>query len=110
MWALFILFATIANARTLEQLHLSDLFAFDKPIHMILFGVQAYLLMRVAKSFSWFKKYVLVACSISMLYGGITELMQALITTTRFFDYMDLLANTLGCIMVYAIWHKHDKD
>ncbi len=52
LWAMFILFATIANVSTLHKLHLSDLFAFDKPIHMTLFGVQALLLIKARFKFA----------------------------------------------------------
>lgn len=100
-WAMFILFATIANVSTLTQLKLSDLFAFDKPIHMMLFGIQAILLIRIKSAPT--TRWILYCCLASLAYGILTELLQAWLTTTRYFDYMDMVANFIGCILVY-VW------
>lgn len=99
VWAMFILFATIANVQTLEALRLSDLFAFDKPIHMMLFGTQAWLIYRSKKQAG--NTFLTTACIASFTYGILTELLQAWLTTTRFFDYFDMLANGLGCVVVW---------
>ena len=110
VWAAFILFATIANVSTLESLQLRDLFAYDKPIHMFLFGTQAYLLM-----YAWYKTRglqhttVLYICLVSILYGVLTECLQGFLTTTRSFDYLDMIGDTAGVVVVYVgyrFWRK----
>lgn len=102
LWALFILFATIASTQTLTSLHLSDLFGWDKPIHITLFGTQAALLIRsIAKIAPLQRKHITYMCLLSALYGSVTEGLQAIITTSRTFDYFDLLANTAGCALIW---------
>lgn len=103
IWAAFILFATIANARTLEQLRLSELFAYDKPIHMLLFGTQTLLLFWAYFNPPYTTREVFAVVAIAVGYGFVTELLQALITTSRHFDYFDLIANTVGCVLAAVI-------
>lgn len=106
-WALFILFATIANTSTLEQLKLKSLFAYDKPIHAVLFGFQAYLLIR-----SGFlqtlapQKRVGMMVLLSATYGVLTEVLQFGLTTSRTFDGLDMLADIVGCLLTFAIMRK----
>lgn len=106
-WALFILFATVANTSTLERLNLKSLFAYDKPIHAVLFGIQAYLLIR-----SGFlrtldpKSRVGILVFMSGIYGVLTEGLQFGLTTSRTFDVFDMLADVLGCLITFGIMRK----
>ena len=111
VWAGCILFATLAKGATLTQLHLSDLFAFDKPIHMTLFGVQAWLIIKArAKSDrDDFMKIVLYSCIFSTFYGVLTEILQGmLVQQGRSFDYFDILADAMGCLIVY-LWFRRKR-
>lgn len=107
LWAGFILFATIANTSTLESLSLKSLFAFDKPIHMLLFGVQAWLLVKAQSVTS--PKVLATAAIASALYGVLTELLQGWLTTSRTFDYFDMLADFTGCLLVWLWFNKQQK-
>jgi VanZ family protein len=112
LWALFILFATIANTSTLESLSLKSLFAFDKPIHALLFGIQAWLLLkaRLKTPFVSVTKIIVFACIASAAFGILTEVLQGWITTSRTFDFYDMLADILGCIIVGAwFWQKRKR-
>jgi len=101
LWAMFILFATIANTGTLEQLSLDSLFAFDKPIHLFLFATQTFLLIKaaIAPGLTHFRLSAIGAA----VYGVLTEVMQGWLTSSRNFDYLDMLADFAGCSLVY-IW------
>ena len=102
-WALFILFATIANTSTLEELSLQSLFAFDKPIHMLLFGIQAWLWIRAV---SLKPNSVLLICLSTAAYGVLTELLQSWLTTSRTFDVYDMLADGIGCAVVWVVCRR----
>lgn len=115
LWALFILFACGAQPGTLAKLRLEDLFGYDKPIHAFLFGMQAWLGITAnlthrqsATKTSGAKgtKIVLQWCLTAAAYGALIELMQKFIFTGRSYDYFDMLANTLGCVIVYFIASK----
>lgn len=108
-WAAFILSATLINTQTLEKFSLDSLFTYDKPIHMLLFGVQAWLLIRARQStaFRYNNVVVLWCCIASFLFGTLTELMQGWLTSSRTFDYYDLIADAIGCIIVFCVhWRK----
>lgn len=105
VWAFFILFATIANTSTLEELSLQDLFQYDKPIHAFLFGMQAWLLIR-ARSIRAYPSYPKIVWMYSFLaagYGFFTEILQGWLTTSRTFDYYDVIADCIGCLAVASI-------
>lgn len=104
-WALFILFACGAPGSTFESLQLKDILSYDKPIHAMLFGTQAYLLIRVLKNRTPLASMVSYACLISAAYGVLIELLQKFYFTGRAYDYFDMMANTLGCLVVW-IWFK----
>lgn len=103
IWALFILFATIANTSTLKQLSLQSLFAFDKPIHALLFGVQAWLW---ARAVSLSSNRLLLICLGTAAYGVLTEVLQSWLTTSRTFDVYDMLADGIGCVVVWVIYRR----
>lgn len=108
-WAAFILSATLLNTQTLEKLSLDSLFTYDKPIHMFLFGMQAWLLIRARQStaFRYNNVVVLWCCIASFLFGTLTELMQGWLTSSRTFDYYDLIADAIGCFIVFCVcWRK----
>lgn len=103
VWALFILFATIANTSTLEELSLQSLFAFDKPIHALLFGVQAWLW---ARAVSLNPNRLVWICLGTAAYGVLTEVLQSWLTTSRTFDVYDMLADGIGCLLVWMIYRR----
>lgn len=103
LWAGFILFATIANVGTLRRLQFADLFTYDKPIHLFLFGMQAHLWVRARAGIASVKiKTIRWICVMVAIYGFLTEVFQSLFTTTRQFDIYDWIADAMGCIIVYT--------
>ena len=103
IWAFFILFATIANSSTLEELSLQHLFAFDKPIHALLFGVQAWLW---ARAVTLNPNRLVWICLGTAAYGVLTEVLQSWLTTSRTFDVFDMLADGIGCVVVWVILRR----
>jgi VanZ family protein len=105
IWALVILFACGSSPGTLAELKLEDLFAYDKPIHALLFGIQAWLLIKANSSTQTLtKKMVWQWCVISALFGAFIELLQKWVFVGRSYDYFDMLANTFGCLIVLIIF------
>lgn len=110
LWALFILFACGAPSGTLESLQLKDLFSYDKPIHAILFGTQAWLIIRVRNRALPVMKPVTVACLLSAAYGVLIEVLQKFYFEGRSYDYFDMLANTFGCLVVWLWFYSKRKQ
>lgn len=113
LWALFILFACGAPTTTLVSLHLKDLFGYDKPIHMFLFGTQAWLIIRARIRYEYgyrFTHVIAWACLLSAAYGVLIEVLQKHYFVGRAYDYFDMLANVLGCLIVYVwFWRKRKQ-
>lgn len=111
-WAMLILFACGASPGTLSELKLEDLFGYDKPIHALLFGLQAWLLIQANLKHHNISKHkvIILWCTVSAVFGGLIELMQKFIFTGRSYDYFDMIANALGCVIVYFIAKKKYKN
>jgi hypothetical protein len=104
VWALVILFACGAQPSTFAELRLEDLFGYDKPIHAFLFGFQAWLLIQASlKTARNTRLLITISCLMSASYGVFIELLQKWVFTGRSYDYFDMLANSIGCLIVYFI-------
>ncbi|MES2558550.1 MAG: VanZ family protein [Bacteroidota bacterium] len=104
-WALLILIACGAPGSTFEEFHLEDILGYDKLIHATLFGIQAYLIIRTLKNKTPFAAMVTYACLASAVYGVLIELLQKFYFEGRAYDYFDMLANTVGCTVVW-LWFR----
>jgi hypothetical protein len=103
LWAAFILAACGASPGTFKTLHLTDLFSYDKPIHAILFGVQAWLIIRANYvSGQASRNVVIVAGILAATYGAAIEVMQLFWFEGREFDYYDMIADGFGVVVVLA--------
>ena len=112
LWALVILFACGAQPSTFTKLRLEDLLGYDKPIHAFLFGFQAWLLIKANLNNNSKPKLttvIVVCCLASAAYGVFIELLQKWVFTGRSYDYFDMLANVLGCLIVFFISTKKLK-
>lgn len=104
LWAVLILFATIANAGTLHRLQLNDLLDYDKPVHLFLFGMQYFLWLKAySKSHPLNTRVLLNSGMTVSAFGFLTEVLQLLLTNGRTFDILDWIADTAGCLLVYGI-------
>lgn len=73
----------------------------DKIQHAIAyFTLTLFWLLAVGKS----QKKRLVICVLCILYGIIIEVLQRQLTTYRFFDYADMLANGIGALLAGLIF------
>ena len=113
IWAICILVATLASSSTFEHFHLSGLFGFDKPIHFILFGIQAWLLVKsITKNKTKnLMKIVFFSCLGCSFYGAFTEILQGIfVWLGRGFDYDDIAADALGSFTVFGwFWFKRKQ-
>jgi VanZ family protein len=106
VWGIFILIATLTPGRSLPS---SSLFRFDKLIHVIIFGVFAWLVLRALylsghlTPENSFRIYILVA-SVTIVFGIAIELLQQLIPD-RGADINDVIANTTGIILAQLIFY-----
>lgn len=97
LWAAFIFLLTLTSGKEFPEV---TLISFDKLIHVFMFIVQSYLLMRgfIRQSAVMALRYspVIFAFLISILLGAFTELMQAYLLADRAGDIYDFIANCIG--------------
>ncbi len=80
----------------------------DKLIHLILFAIEGLLL---AFSFAAFRgmKLAIIIIGWGVFLGGATELIQHFWVEGRTGDLLDLLADTLGSALAFAIYTGFSK-
>ncbi len=112
-WAICILIATLTSSGTFEHFHLTGLFSFDKPIHFILFGAQAWLLTK-SLTINATKNFVKIAFISSLacaFYGALTEILQGIfVWLGRGFDYDDIAADALGSFVIFGWFWLRSKQ
>jgi glycopeptide antibiotics resistance protein len=103
LWALLIFILCATPGRAIPHVSWLELLSFDKFVHASIFFVLQLLLMRgflLQKSFPFIQKHFLfIPLLISVMYGGILELMQYYFFSERSGDIFDFIANSFGCLM-----------
>lgn len=105
LWGMFILIATLTPGKSLPS---SSLFRFDKFIHVVIFGVFAWLVLRAyflssKNNNSKTNVYLVVGVS-TILFGIAIEGMQQFIPD-RGADRYDIIANTVGIIAAQILFY-----
>ena len=105
LWGMFILVATLTPGKSMPS---SSLFRFDKLIHVVIFGVFAWLVLRAyflsdKNSNNKTLIYLIVGIS-TILFGIAIEGIQQYIPD-RGADRYDIIANTFGIIAAQIIFY-----
>jgi VanZ family protein len=79
----------------------------DKVGHLVMFGVQSFLLLRAARLVSsspigYTKVWALV--SLTILYGALMEVLQLTVFSGRSSDVRDAVANGIGAVIGLAVF------
>jgi VanZ family protein len=77
----------------------------DKVLHFLMYGILAFLwIITFTHKFKLKRIYAIVwAGIIAVVFGIIIEVLQGTVTNTRVTDQNDIIANTLGVILVILI-------
>lgn len=99
-WLFLILFFSALPGKEIPE---SGLEGFDKLIHATLYAILCFLLCiafykQLIFSYKRFKVSQYAAL-IAFSYGFLMELMQHFFCTNRSFEFMDLVANSVGCLV-----------
>ena len=114
LWAILTTFLCGTNGNNIPQFSFKDLFGIDKLAHMLLFGTETFLIATATQKLNDDKNSFLIifpAFLIGTVFGIIIEILQATLFTNRSFDYLDMLANTIGCNLAWLIliWKFNKK-
>ena len=104
LWASVILVLTLVTGRTDANM---DVLMLDKFVHAFMFGFLSLLLivgLKKQSDYPLLRIYAeVVAIIVSAIYGVMIEVIQ-LVIPGRFFEWQDMLANTLGAIVGYLLF------
>jgi len=107
IWALFILALSIGPSPNLPE---TNFFEPDKLAHLFVYGVLVYLALRAYKSVKELTlRIVIVIITSSALYGLLLEILQKTFFPYRFFEWGDVVANTVGSILGWIIFSYFNK-
>lgn len=114
LWAVLATFVCGTNGQNIPQFSFTNLFGIDKLAHMLLFGTETFLIAIATKKHDASKssfKIIFPAFFIGTVFGIIIEILQATVFTNRSFDYLDMLANSIGCALacLVLIWEFNKK-
>lgn len=102
--AFIILYLSLANAKTFNNVPFINIPHFDKVVHFCMFfGLTAVLFFENRKSLKSTGRLLLVAF-ISFMYGVLMEVLQTTLTLTRTGDVFDALADLTGVITLLLLW------
>jgi len=108
LWTAFIVFGLLSEPSGIPRFKWLTIEGVDKLIHAILFLVEAALLTLVFAKPSTLRVGLLILAWCVFL-GGILELIQHYWVNGRSGDWVDLLADTLGAVIGFAIISRFKK-
>ncbi|MFI5218597.1 MAG: VanZ family protein [Bacteroidia bacterium] len=112
-WAVVIFILCIIPGNLLPDLSWWSLLSFDKLVHAFVFGVLVFLFGKGfirQYSFDILKLHpIKCAIIISVIYGGLLEIMQSTLLIERTGDIKDFVANTIGCSLGGFVFHRFNK-
>ena len=105
-WALVIFILCSAPGRFIPSVSWLELLSFDKWIHAGVFFVLVSLLGISVSAHNQNKKLFYLYFFLSVMYGGLLEIMQARVFSERSADWYDMTANSFGCLLALLLHHK----
>ena len=108
MWAAVILLATLLPASSMPSVSVWDLFSFDGFAHAAMFAILCFLMIGgLTKQYTYPKlKHfpIRAAFFISSMFGIAIEVIQYTLIEGRTAELMDVVSNTIGCLIGIVIF------
>jgi VanZ family protein len=104
---LLILFASTIPAEDVKKVSWITIPNFDKIVHFGMYFCLSFVLVYEISKVnlkSSIHKIYLVSALISLTYGGILEIIQGTLTSTRSADIFDFLFNVIGAVFAVLAW------
>ncbi len=103
-WALLIVLLCSFPGQHIPSINLLELLGFDKWVHLSVFFILMFLCINLIESKKINTKYIYLFTVLCVFFGGILEILQALIFSHRSADYLDFIANSLGCVLALIVY------
>ena len=108
-WALVIFGLCSMPGRFIPSVSWLELLSFDKWVHAGVFFCLLCLLGISVNANHQKKTLFHFYFFLSLLYGGALEIMQAKVFSERSADWVDVIANSFGCLMAYVASTKINR-
>ncbi|MDX2172338.1 MAG: VanZ family protein [Bacteroidota bacterium] len=109
VWATIIFILCATPGQYIPSTNWLELLSFDKFVHASIFFILCTLLFIVAIKYNQSKMIIISYFALSVLYGGLLEIMQARCFSHRSGDWLDFFANSFGCCMALLALKKLSK-
>lgn len=109
LWALIIFGLCSMPGKLIPSVSWLELLSFDKWVHAGVFFVLMALLEISVTSHQHNKKLIYFYFVLCVLYGGSLEIMQATVFSDRSADWMDMIANSFGCIIALLLNNRINR-
>jgi surface polysaccharide O-acyltransferase-like enzyme len=103
IWALIIFGLCSMPGHLIPSVNWLELLSFDKFVHASVFFTLVALLEIAVKAHGQNKKFNYLYFGLAVLYGGALEIMQATVFSERSADWLDMIANSFGCVMALVL-------
>ena len=111
LWAIVILILCGLPGNRLPELTFLEWLRPDKIAHLVIFGVQSFLLIKGFQkqtSFSFLNKHsIFISIVITIIFGALVEVMQTYWFIKRSGDVRDAIANALGAFTGWWFYKKN---
>jgi glycopeptide antibiotics resistance protein len=108
LWALLILILCGIPGRDIPHFSFLELLSFDKWVHAGIFFVLVMLAIRgfrlQQRSAYVRANAIFLATGLSVMYGGLLEIMQGTLFAERSADFYDFIANSFGCFLAALLY------
>lgn len=108
-WILIIFLLCAAPGEYVPAASWLELLSFDKWVHAGIFFILVFLLIVFAVKMKMKLYGATVFTFLSIIYGGVLEIMQAAVFSSRSSDWRDFIANTAGCMLAWCFYRKIKK-
>lgn len=103
LWFILIFVLLILPGSDIPEVHFLDGIYFDKWVHIGLFAGLVFLFSFPFKKYAYHRNRVYINIAIgSFIYGVAMEFVQKYFASQRSFDFTDMLADGVGCLLGYA--------
>lgn len=106
IWAVIIFGLCSMPGKLIPSVSWLELLSFDKFVHAGVFFILVSLLHISVTAHQQKQQLVYFWFGLSVLYGGALEIMQATVFSDRSADWLDMIANSVGCVMALILKTK----
>jgi len=110
--SVLIIYLSLVNAKEFSHIHVFQFWEADKLVHFIMYSFLTGVLLFENRKIISGRRQLFIIVLTSAFLGGLLEVLQALLTTTRSGSIFDFLADLVGVLFslgVYLLIRRHSK-